>query len=215
MKIWSSMVSGGFPFPVTSPTSCMQLVPFQLLPWWWIPEWVGLRTFEVHAGPLSRLSWKSSSFLLLPQPPLVFIVISYGDLSSRCCNLRLCGLACGWDCLLPKYLSWFLSTTHECGTALSAAATAASLLVSMTPPHLLIWVNVASLNSWLSDFHTALFSHGSGWYLFWDLVVILSLVTQGGEVFLRFHLNWKSARSIFKVSILLLVSQNSWTFYSY
>ena len=42
-------------------------------------------------------------------------------------------------------------------------------------------MNVASLNSWLSDFHTVQFSDGSGYYLFGDLVVILSMVVQGVE----------------------------------
>ena len=42
----------------------------------------------------------------------------------------------------------------------------ASLPVSVTPPLLPIWMNVASLNPWLSDFHRARFSDGSGYYLF-------------------------------------------------
>ena len=38
--------------------------------------------------------------------------------------------------------------------------------VSVTQPLLCIWMNVASLNPWLLDFHTARFSDGSGCYLF-------------------------------------------------
>ena len=37
---------------------------------------------------------------------------------------------------------------------------------SMTPPLLPIWMNVTSLNHWLSDFHTAQFSDGSSCYFF-------------------------------------------------
>ena len=33
-------------------------------------------------------------------------------------------------------------------------------------PLLLVWTNVASLNPWLSDLHTVLFSDGFGCYLF-------------------------------------------------
>ena len=45
-----------YPFLVTSPTSCMQLAPLQLLSWLWFPGWVGLRMY-----------WQ---FLLMPQPLL-------------------------------------------------------------------------------------------------------------------------------------------------
>ena len=51
--------------------------------------------------------------------------------------------------------------------------------VTTPPPP--VWMNVASLNPCLSDFYTALFSDGSGHYLFWGLVVILSVVLWGGE----------------------------------
>ena len=54
-----------------------------------------------------------------------------------------------------------------------------------------IWMNVASLNPWLLVFHTAWFSDGSGCYLFWGLVVILSVVVRGrGEACLPIPPSW-------------------------
>ena len=53
-----------------------------------------------------------------------------------------------------------------------------------------IWMNVSSLSIWLSDFHTAQFSDGSGCYWFWDLVVILSMVAWGGEACLPMPPSW-------------------------
>ena len=95
---------------ITSPSSSMQLVPFQLLPWCWIPDVLRL------CGSFKWSFLKIQQFLLLPQSSLVFIARSYGDLFSQCWNPGLCGPAWGWDRSLPRYLSWFLSTTCECGT---------------------------------------------------------------------------------------------------
>ena len=50
------------PFPVTSPTSWMHLVPFWLLPWCWISEWMGLQIFYDCGSPLNGLFWETSSF---------------------------------------------------------------------------------------------------------------------------------------------------------
>ena len=44
--------------------------------------------------------------------------------------------------------------------------------LSLSPSLLFLWMNVASLNSWLSDVHLAQVSDGSGYYLFWSLVVV-------------------------------------------
>ena len=61
--------------------------------------------------------------------------------------------------------------------------------ISVTLLPLPVWVNVASLNPWLSDFHTAQFSW-QFWMLFWDLVVILSMVAQGGQAHLPMPSSW-------------------------
>ena len=75
---------------------------------------------------------KIQQFLPLPQPPLVFIARSYGDLSSWSWNPSLCHLAWGWDYLLSRYPSQFLSTTWEHGSA-HAATTATSLCHTESP----------------------------------------------------------------------------------
>ena len=125
-------------------------------------------------GPFKWNFLKIWQFLLPSQSPLLFIARSYGDLSSRHWNPGLCGLAWGWDCWLPRYPSRFLSTICECGTVPHSATTSslwpfclcASPPASATLPLLPIWMSVASLNPWLSDFHTAQFSDSSGCYLF-------------------------------------------------
>ena len=55
------------------------------------------------------------------------------------------------------------------------------LCISVLPA---VWINVASLNPWLSDFHTAQFSDESGRYLFCSLVVIFAVVVHGGKAYL-------------------------------
>ena len=64
---------------------------------------------------------KLRQFLPLPQPLLFFIARSYGDLSFWHWSPGPCGLAWGWDHLLPRCPSSFLSTSCECGTAHYAA----------------------------------------------------------------------------------------------
>ena len=147
------------PFTVTSLTPFMQLVTFQLLPWFWIPERV-----EVSSNICRPFKWsllKIWQFLLPPQPPLVFIARIYKDLSSWCWNPGLCGLAWGLGSFAPE-VSLLIFIFDECGTAHSDASPRYT-----TSPHLLpVWMNVASLNPWLLDFHAALFSDGSGCYCF-------------------------------------------------
>lgn len=67
--------------------------------------------------------------LTQPQPLLVFTARGYGDFSSRCWNPGLGGSVYVWDpsllqgrgegTLQPRQPSWFLVTTHSCGTWLS------------------------------------------------------------------------------------------------
>ena len=57
-----------------------------------------------------------------------------------------------------------------------------SLTAFTVPPLLLIWINVASSNPWLLDFHTPRFSNGPGCYLFCDVLVILSMDAGEGKV---------------------------------
>ena len=142
-------------------------------------------------------------FFLSPRPPLVFTVRSYRDLSSwRWTTGVLGGLVWGWDHSLPRYPSRFLSTTHECGTTHSST----SLSHSMTLPLLPIWMNVASLNPWLSDFYTAGFSDNSGCYLFCSPVVIFSVVVWGGEAGFPMPPSWPEATVLLSSGL----TQASW-----
>ena len=82
-------------------------------------DWVCVSP-ESIAGPLGRDSRESAVSSAAPTP-LVFTARSYGDLSSWHCNPGLGGLVWGWDSLLPRYPTWFLSITCRCGTACSAS----------------------------------------------------------------------------------------------
>ena len=150
------------------------------------PRGVGLCESLVHCRPFNRNLLTILQFLLLPQSPLVFAARNYGYLHSWSWNPGLGSLVWGWDCLLPRCPSRFLSTTHECGTFCSSA----SLRLSMSPPLLPIWMNVASLNPLWLDSHTARFSDKFGWYLFCSLVVILAVVVHGDKAYLPTPLSW-------------------------
>ena len=146
------------PLPICSwwPSSCCPGVESQ-------SRWVA---YVLSLCGSFKLSFsKIWQFLALPQPPLLFTARSCGDSSSWHWNPQLCSLAWGWDRLLPRYPSRFLSTTRECGTAgAHSAAAAAAAAVSMPhcsssplrPPTHLYGCGCMkdSLNPWLSDFHT-------------------------------------------------------------
>ena len=112
-------------------------------------------------GPFKRTLLSYWPYLLLPQPPLVFIARNYEALSSQYWNPGLHGLSWGWDRSLPRCPSWVLSSTHECGTTSSTSChRLANTTLHPLQPHSLslpllpVWVNMASLNPWLLDFHT-------------------------------------------------------------
>ena len=135
-------------------------------------------------------------FLLPPQPPLVFTTRSYEDLSSWHWNPGLCALAWGWDCLLPRYPCPFYPPHVNVGPPVPLPLLTApdcfspSAPISASLPLLSIWMDVVSLNPWLSDFHTARFSDGSRCYLFRGLIVILSLIVQVGKACLPTPPSW-------------------------
>ena len=96
--------------PEIAVSPLMPLVPFHLLHWCWSPEEVCVSPQSIM-GPLRGDAWESCTFFLQPQPPLVFIARSYGDLPSWNWNPGLGGLVWGWDPLLLRYLSQFSSIT--------------------------------------------------------------------------------------------------------
>ena len=59
-------------------------------------------------------------------------------------------------------------------------------------PLLLAWLNVSSLTSWLSDFHTVLFSGRSGCFLFLNLLSFFWLCKEAQCIYLCLHLGHNS-----------------------
>ena len=176
----------------------MHLVPFQLSPWCRIPQWEGLCTFEVQAGSLCRVSWKSRSWFHHPnahwflQPDIMGIYLP-GSGTLDCVVWPGAGIA------LPRYLPRCLATTGERGnahpTSHSTSATSPRHTTSTHPtgvyvplclsPHLHPPTHLDECDffkSLGSDIHTAQFSDGSGCYLFWGLVVILPVLVWGGKM---------------------------------
>ena len=128
-------------------------------------------------GPFKMSLLKIQQFLLLPQLPLVFIARNYGDLSSwswntGCVVWPVAGIPCSWGIPPDFYLPHMNVGPHFLMLLCTAPRLCASSPVSMDLPLLPVWMNVASFNPWLSEFHTAWFSDYSGWYLFCGLVVI-------------------------------------------
>ena len=104
---------------------------------------------------------KIQQFLLPSQPQLIFTARGNGDLSSRCRNPGLYGLAWGWNHWLSRYP--FHPFCCHCCCCHSMPHCLSELLHSSTLlPLLPIWTNVSSLSPWLSDFHTTLYSDSSG-----------------------------------------------------
>ena len=138
--------------------------------------------------------WK---FLPPPQTPLVFTGRGNEDPSSWCWNPGLCGPGLG-----------LLAHSEGIPPVHSATATAAFLCHATSPPlpvtapFLPSWMDVSSVNPRLSNFHTAQFSDGSGCYSFWDLVVIICMVAQGGNACLPVPLSWLEVPLSFPISCL-------------
>ena len=86
--------------------------------------------------PFKQTLLKISRFFDCPNPTLIFTARSCGDLSSWSWLPGLCGLAWGWDCLLPRFPSRFLSTTRECGTSHYCLHLSVPYLVPAPPAHL-------------------------------------------------------------------------------
>ena len=108
-------------------------------------------------GPFKWTLLRDWQFLPLLKPPLGFTARSYQALFFWHWNPGLCGLVWGWDSLLPRCSSWFLSTTREYGTACSFCCQSHCYCLIATTPHCLcpgfpslpllpIWMNISSLN---------------------------------------------------------------------
>ena len=136
-------------------------------------------------------------FLPLPQLPLVFTARSdrvYLPMLGRWAVQSVLELESLTAMVsLPIFTNhmwmWDHPFCHHCGL-FAADCVSAPLCLSVTLPLLSIWMNVASLNPWLLDFLTAQFSDNSGCYLFWTLLIIISVVVRGGEACLPTPPTW-------------------------
>ena len=93
---------------------------------------------------------KIQEFFPPPQPLLIFTARTYGDLSSWWWNPGLCSLAWGWDCSLLRYPLNFYPPQVDVGLPmLPPPPLCGTPRLQASPSLLPIWINVASLNSWL------------------------------------------------------------------
>ena len=119
-------------------------------------------------GPLKQTLLRNWQFLPLPQPPLVFTARSYGALSPGVGTLGCmiwpgAGIT-GSQGVPPDIYPPGLPILPLPPPLHATPCLLASLPISTSLP--LHQMNVASLNPWLSDFHTAHFFDSSRCYLF-------------------------------------------------
>ena len=94
-------------------------------------------------------------------------------------NPGLCGPSC--SPVVPPGLS-----ARKCGTAWSASRHCATLPLHpsfLSLPLLQVWMNVSSLTTWLSDFHTVRFSGRSGFFFVFKFVVVLFWLCEEAKLF--------------------------------
>ena len=167
--------------PVTSHSPCMPLLPFQLLSWCWIPEGMGLHKSWDLSGP-----FKGSLLIILqflpPANPHWF-------LQQEVMGTYLCDTgSLGWVVWSGAGIAHSQGIPHDFYPPRMNVGQPIPLplCISASP----IWMNVAILNLWSSDFHTAHFSDKSGWDLFYSLVVIFAAVVQIGKACLPTPPSW-------------------------
>ena len=142
---------------------------------------------------------KPAVFSIVPTPTVFYIQKLWGFIFQVLGPWAVwSGLAWGWGCSLPRYPSWFLATTCECGTTHSTAA-AASLCYIRSPPLSIPTLHLCPLYCLHEcGFFKSLvvgLPHSLIFWRFWvlfvlRLVVILLVVVQGGEACLRAPPSW-------------------------
>ena len=132
-------------------------------------------------GPCGSLQgtllWGWEFLPLPPQPPQVFSVrglrLYFPELEAWVVQFVL----------LPSCSSWFICTRMwDCPVHQLLPRHESSLPGCPSAPLLQVWMNVSSLTTWLSDFHTVRFSVSSDCFFVYKFVVVLLLVVQGGTV---------------------------------
>ena len=142
--------------------------------------------------PFKHSLLKIQQFLSLPQPLLVFTTRIYGDLPyllvlelwAVLCGLGLGSLAPKVSLLIFIHHMWMWNHLYCC--CLSVPCSIFSPLCParhLCPSHPFRWM-------WLLYILAVRFSDSSGCYLFWGLIVILSVVAWGGEACLPTPPSW-------------------------
>ena len=129
--------------------------------------------FVYVLGPCGPLQWTLlwGWAFLPPCNPYRFYDQRFWDFIFPCWNTGLCGLSCS-SVILPGYLH-----TKVGPLGLPPPPCCQSSLSWLRSPHLLpVWMNVSSLNLWLSYFHTVWFSGSSGDFLFLNLLSFFACV---------------------------------------
>ena len=179
------------PFPVTSPTSQMWQALFQLLPWLWFPEWVGLCMFWALL--------RNQQFLLSPQHPLD-LQPEVMRLSFPSAGTLAAPTGLGLGSLSHKVSPWFLPTYStdylrplpspaHCHHTVSSSFV---LPISTPPAHLDEYTFFKSLVLQLWVFFWVIFWPFCMFFIF-KLVVFLLMVAQWGEACLPMSLTWPEA----------------------
>ena len=150
-----------------SPLYPKQIGPFRC---WVQGGWVCVHSRTLWVSQQTFL-WGWEFLLLPPQPPWVF---SFRGL--RLYFPRAGTLSCVVCFTTPPFLPSYLCANVGPRGLPAAACLPRSTILPLTgstsctgrlsPPLLLVWMNVSSLSPWLSDFHTVLFSVSSGCFLF-------------------------------------------------
>ena len=162
--------------PDTSVPPHMPQLPFNLLPRCKGSVEVGLS--KSMYGHINKNCVSIPQFLPTTQSPLVFTVRNQGGLSSQYWNLGLESRVWGWNLSLLRYPSWFLSTTHSCGTS--------PFQVSV-PPTSLEGCGFF-FNSVVAELLLNSISASSEWLFFYSLVVILmQLSEEVSRVYISHH----------------------------
>ena len=114
--------------------------------------------------PFKRILLRQWQFLPLPKPPLVFTARSYETLFPQCWNPGLCswpGAEIPHSQGVPPdfyqlHVNWHCPYCC-CHCPLSGTTPCPLCHGSLALPLLSVWMNMASLNPWLLDFHSLIF----------------------------------------------------------
>ena len=174
-------------------------------PWCWFP-WGCFVYILGPCGSLQRTLLWGWEILLLPQCPHVFSVRGFEALFPQMESWVVCSVS------LPSCSSWFISTQmwdhllhqlppcpvcqllpYSPQPSSHCLATSPVYPTCLSPPLLLIWMNVFCLTPWLSDVHIARFSCSCGNFFVLNLLFsFFWLCEEAKYICLCLHLGQKS-----------------------